>query len=414
MNILLISNTCSKNEFERVQKLKSSEKISPQQNFFSMFIEGLLENNEVERVICVAVRTIAESNTNISELSDWTEYVSNRLSFVYTRVVSCNGKRNIVNYLETKRTIRRVIQNNNSINKTNTVAIIDPLACDLACGAIDALGEIPKVAVVTDIPVFIGAINKSSGKMKALKYQLKQQIFLRSIQKMQGYCFLTEAMNSINFQHKPYCIVEGMVPMTMRPPVKMGKNKKRIVMYAGGLYEKFGVKNLIEAAKELHREKFELHLYGEGNCIDYIKEVQSSYPNIVYKGVVGVDEIKEAERNATLLVNARPCDEEFTKYSFPSKTLEYMSSGRPVLTTKLPGIPVEYFNYLYTMNDNCIDTIRSTLIELLSLAENELDEKGLRAQRYVAENKNAKAQTMKFIKMAKGICNEKFSLLQRN
>ena len=97
MNILLISNTCSKNEFERVQKLKSSEKISPQQNFFSMFIEGLLENNEVERVICVAVRTIAESNTNISELSDWTEYVSNRLSFVYTRVVSCNSKRNIVN-----------------------------------------------------------------------------------------------------------------------------------------------------------------------------------------------------------------------------------------------------------------------------------------------------------------------------
>lgn len=409
MNVLLISNTCSKGEFERVQSMKKSEKVSPQQNFFSMFVEGLLENEEIERVICVAVRAIAQSNTNITELAPWTEHVSERLSFIYTRVVSKNGTRNIINFFETKRAIRDILETNAFINKSNTVAIIDPLAFDLTFGAITALGDIPRIAVVTDIPVFIGAIGKSSGMVRELKSTLKQQMFMQAIKKMQGYCFLTEAMNYINFQNKPYCVVEGMVPMTIQQPAGLEKNEKRVVMYAGGLYEKFGIVNLIEAAKELCELDFELHLYGEGNCIDYIKQVHSSYSKIKYKGIVGIDDIKEAERNATLLVNPRPCNEEFTKFSFPSKTLEYMSSGRPVLTTKLPGIPAEYFDYLYFMDDNSVASIRNKLSELLSIPDEALNEVGKTAQKFVADNKNSKIQTRKFIWMVKGIHNEQLT-----
>ena len=80
MNILLISNTCSKGEFARIQKIKNSEKISPQQSFFSMLVEGLLENEEIERVICIAVRPIAQSNSSVDNLVSWNEQISERLS----------------------------------------------------------------------------------------------------------------------------------------------------------------------------------------------------------------------------------------------------------------------------------------------------------------------------------------------
>lgn len=409
MNVLLVSNTCSKGEYERVQSLKFSEKVSPQQNFFTMLVEGLLENEGIERVICIAVRAVAKSNSNITELEPWTEHVSDRLSFIYTKVCAKNGVRNITNYCETKRTIKEVLQTYPFLRNSNTAAIIDPLAFDLTLGAIAALRDIPSIALVTDIPAFVGAIGKSSGVAKKLKYALKQQLFMYSIKNMQYFCFLTEAMNYINRQHKPYCVVEGMVPMTMEQPVQQNKNRTRVVMYAGGLYEKFGIVNLVEAAKGIQKPYFELHLYGEGNCIDYIQQVHQSNPNIIYKGVVGIDEIKAAERNSTLLVNPRPRNEEFTKYSFPSKTLEYMSAGRPVLTTELPGIPAEYFDYLYTMNDNDVETIQNRLIEVLSLPEAELDAKGACAQRFVAKNKNAKIQARKIILMAKGICNEEIS-----
>ena len=36
-------------------------------------------------------------------------------------------------------------------------------------------------------------------------------------------------------------------------------------------------------------------------------------------GVVGVETIKKAESEAYLLINPRPVNEEYTKYSFPSK-----------------------------------------------------------------------------------------------
>ena len=52
------------------------------------------------------------------------------------------------------------------------------------------------------------------------------------------------------------------------------------------------------------------------------------------------------ELKATLLVNPRPTTEEFTIYSFPSKNMEYMASGTPLLTTKLPGMPEEYHQYV--------------------------------------------------------------------
>ena len=57
---------------------------------------------------------------------------------------------------------------------------------------------------------------------------------------------------------------------------------------------------------------------------------------IHFGGVIPLSEVIEKEIQATILINPRPVDQEFTKYSFPSKIMEYMSSGTPVLTTKLP------------------------------------------------------------------------------
>ena len=61
-------------------------------------------------------------------------------------------------------------------------------------------------------------------------------------------------------------------------------------------------------------------------------------------------------KEAKLLINLRNPEDKYTKYSFPSKTFEYMVSGTPFFTTKLEGIPSEYYNYLY-----CIDSYETNL-----------------------------------------------------
>ena len=79
------------------------------------------------------------------------------------------------------------------------------------------------------------------------------------------------------------------------------------------------------------------------------KKLAQQYPAVKYKGVAPNAVIVEEELKATLLVNPRPTGEEYTKYSFPSKNMEYMASGTPVLTTCLPGMPAEYNEYVYLL-----------------------------------------------------------------
>lgn len=397
MKVLVISNTCSDNEFKYIQSIKYAEKISPQQNYFSMLIAGLAKNPEIDEITCISARAIAECNCSISKLEKKKEVISDKVSFFYTRVISKNIYRNINNVFEVFHAVQSYLSSNRE-HSDDIFAIIDPLSFDITIGALMALKGIIKVGVITDIPVYIGEIGKYSGKLSRLKGYFKQKVFMKTVGLFQAYCYLTSAMIMIG-ENKPYCIIEGMVPCETIPEISSDLSKKKVVLYAGGLYEKFGINNLVKAASEITDVEFELQLYGEGSSVDYINEVNRYNPNIVYMGVTSVEKIKEAERNATLLVNPRPCDEEYTKYSFPSKTLEYMSSGRPILTTKLKGIPEEYYEYLYTINDNEVETIKRALTEILCLPECELEQKGKSALNFVCEYKNAHTQAAKMIHM---------------
>jgi glycosyltransferase involved in cell wall biosynthesis len=46
------------------------------------------------------------------------------------------------------------------------------------------------------------------------------------------------------------------------------------------------------------------------------------------------------------MLNPRDPSWRGTPYSFPSKLLEYLTTGKPIISTRLPGIPAEYFEVL--------------------------------------------------------------------
>ena len=65
-----------------------------------------------------------------------------------------------------------------------------------------------------------------------------------------------------------------------------------------------------------------------------------------------------------------------------------MLSGTPVLTTKLSGIPDEYFQHIYTFDEETVEGYTHKLNEILSLPDEELKQTGLKAQEFVLKNKN--------------------------
>ena len=142
-----------------------------------------------------------------------------------------------------------------------------------------------------------------------------------------------------------------------------------------------------------------LHIYGPGDYVEELQEIAEQDPRVFYGGMLLNTQIVEKEQEATLLINPRPTDEEYVKYSFPSKTMEYMASGTPVLTTVLPGMPREYHPYVYLLEDETADGIAVKLQDVLANSDETLFQKGEEARRFVLEQKNNVIQARKILEM---------------
>jgi glycosyltransferase involved in cell wall biosynthesis len=114
-------------------------------------------------------------------------------------------------------------------------------------------------------------------------------------------------------------------------------------------------------------------------------------------GIVSDEEIRNAEIRAWLLVSPSSSKEEIAKYFFPSKLTAYMQSGTPVLATRLPGIPGEYFEYIYPIEDETPEGMRKAVQKLLDQPREILHEKGARAKEFVFNNKTNVIQARKIM-----------------
>ena len=79
--------------------------------------------------------------------------------------------------------------------------------------------------------------------------------------------------------------------------------------------------------------------------------------------------------------------------------MEYMSTGTPVLTTNLPGMPNEYKEYVYLFEEENVDGFFEKLKEVLGKDKKASELQGNKAKDFVYNYKNNQVQTQKIIKM---------------
>mgnify|MGYP002522465227 FL=1 len=256
------------------------------------------------------------------------------------------------------------------------------------------------IAVVTDIYGMMVGSSKTS-----LLSTLAAKLNSKYISLFDKYVLLTEQMNEVvNPKGRPHIVMEALCDSALlqESHSHIPKSHPRTVIYAGGIYEKYGLKMLAEGFMKANVPDAKLIYFGEGSYIEEYKILCEKHPNLEYCGVVSNEEILHEEQMATLLVNPRFTTEEFTKYSFPSKNMEYMASGTPLLTTKLPGMPKEYYPYVFLFEEETIDGYADAISEALAHSESELFKLGDSAKRFVLQHKNNIEQGRRiseFIKM---------------
>ena len=157
--------------------------------------------------------------------------------------------------------------------------------------------------------------------------------------------------------------------------------------------------NLLEAFREIDSPNYRLVICGIGDCESEIKKRAQEDSRILFQGQLKRKDVLKLQSEATVLVNPRQNHEEFTKYSFPSKNLEYLSSGIPLVAYKLDGIPDEYDEYINYVKDNSIDSLRDMLIKICEDVDGSAATRAARAMHFVRSEKNAQKQTLKIVEM---------------
>lgn len=220
-----------------------------------------------------------------------------------------------------------------------------------------------------------------------------------------GFVVLAQPMiKDLGVEGKPYTVIEGIYMQATALEEKIDKEKdKKIIFYGGALSLRYGIADLIDAFKQIKGNDYRLWLCGTGDAVPYILCSAKMDKRISYKGVVSRTDVEHMMKQATLLVNPRHSNEDFTKYSFPSKTLDYMASGTPVLMSHLESIPSEYDDYLFYFKDESIDGMAKSMIEVCEMDVVLLKSKGERAQSFILEKKSPNSQVKEIVNLIERI-----------
>ncbi|AHF10350.1 glycosyltransferase [Dehalobacter restrictus] len=244
--------------------------------------------------------------------------------------------------------------------------------------------------IAPDLPEFMMLNEKVNVILRLLKKadRLFMNIFLKYID---SFVLLTKYMaEPIRVGNKPWIVVEGMVNTKDLKTTESCNliDKQKIILYTGTLFKAYGIMQLLDAFSLITNPSYSLWICGEGEAKEDILHLAALDKRIKFFGQVSRDEALKLQREATVLINPRGGEEAYTKYSFPSKIMEYLLSGTPTIMNMLPGIPEEYVDYIFFIENETAKGMAEKIVEVCSMPKEKLLEFGIRARNFVMANKN--------------------------
>lgn len=254
--------------------------------------------------------------------------------------------------------------------------------------------------IVPDLPEFMST---GGSRIHRLFKRIDKWIIDRCLNRMDSYALLSEYMKErLPMENKKWTLMEGIFqPLGKEDPVK--KETFKTIMYTGGVYHRRGLEILLDAFDLISNDSYRLWIRGNGSMEEEIKERAKKDSRIVYFEPMSREELLKLERRATIMINPTPPSQEFTKYFFPSKTMEYLASGTPTVMYRLGCMPKEYDEHVYYVDDERVETLRDKLIEVCEKSQEELNAFGAAAREFILTKKTPAIQCGKIIDLLESL-----------
>lgn len=254
--------------------------------------------------------------------------------------------------------------------------------------------------ICPDLPEFMNPGIEKKAIFNILKL-VDRKVMNYLLNKVDSFVLLSKHMTErININNRPWIVMEGVVNLEESKSITKNYDdidSKKIVLYTGTLNKAYGIMELLEAFSIIKEPNINLWICGAGEAQLDVEELEKKNPRVKYFGQVDREYAIKLQKKASLLVNPRNDKGEYTKYSFPSKIIEYMASGTPALMYSLPGIPDEYYEHIYIIDGDSPVDIANSITRICKKSHEELNLVGENAKKFVLTNKNHVIQAQRIV-----------------
>jgi glycosyltransferase involved in cell wall biosynthesis len=159
---------------------------------------------------------------------------------------------------------------------------------------------------------------------------------------------------------------------------------------------------LLDAWRHVRHPEARLWLCGQGKH-ERLREASALDSRITDYGVVSEDRLQDLTEQAAVLVNPRPPSYPGNRLNFPSKVLEYLGTGKPVVTTRTVSLAPEYDNVLLFAVDDTPAAFAAAIDKVLHWSLEERSGYRRAVRQFAAEHGDWRAVSGRFLQWASGL-----------
>lgn len=258
---------------------------------------------------------------------------------------------------------RRVMLFYNAYNPSAWVGVV---AAWLTCSKV--------IAIVADVRV-----PGSGGGEATLLRRIEYNIAIAALRRIDAIVSVTPNIAADFAPGVPHLSLDGGVADDLLVPLPAPKRYDDsdtaratdgdpfIVLYAGSLTQLAGVPFLLQAFKRLEQSRFRLWIAGDGELEADVRGAAASDPRIRYFGRLPRRDLLAIYNAADVLVNPHSTTLLTARYVFPSKLLEYLASGRPVITTATPEIAAAYGDFCTVLDSEDPQALADAIVRVATV-----------------------------------------------
>jgi len=302
------------------------------QNFHNKLVRsfGLTHNVDV-----ISIRPINKSyKFNSLEAS---EYQENNINWHYIKCVKSRVDKYVLLDTRISKIMKRIVSK-------DSVIVTDTMNLYILKEALKYSRKynIKTIGVCTDNPYNISFVKENYKKS-----------LIANTKRLSSYICLTNDINNLFNIDKKYIVIDGVTENVTSLPASIIKDN--YIYFGGSLMKEYGVNEVIEAFNTLKIKDLKLVLAGHHEPSNF-KELVAKNTNIIYMGSVDYETNITLEHYALCCVNPRPINDSIDRFSFPSKVLEYLSSGSITVSTMNPILMKHYLdNIIWSKSEKAND-----------------------------------------------------------